>query len=182
MVNRIVIYAGQSGVGKDYLMKEYLRTHKNTERIVTYTTRPMRPNEINHIDYHFIDDEKFDVLKLTEKLIEQREYHVADGSVWRYGTGYFINEWCHEYCGVIDLTGIEAICRTYPSAEIIVKYVYVPEDIRKERAIKRGGYNEAEWERRLKTDSEDFNDEKLARLNDILKQYGNPPIEEVRNY
>lgn len=171
-----------SSSGKTYLSKKYSEKHSNLQLIVTYTTRPMRSKEINHVDYHFVTDDEFDVLKLTNKLIEERTYHVADGSIWRYGTGYFINEWCHEYCGVVDLTGIEAICRAYPSAEIVVKYVYVPEDIRKKRAIERGGYNEAEWERRLKTDSEDFNDEKLARLNDILRQYGNPPIEEVRNY
>ena len=60
--------------------------------------------------------------------------------------------------------------------------MYVPESIRRKRAIKRGGFDEAEWERRLKTDEEDFSDEKLTRLNDILRQYGNPPITEIKNF
>ena len=181
MKDRIIIYCGQSGVGKDYLMIKYLESHVDCRRIVTYTTRPMRPKETNHIDYHFVDDDAFDVLKLTGRLIEQREYNTKEG-LWKYGTPYFVDEWSHEYCGVVDLTGIEAICKAYPNAELVVKYVYVPEDIRRERAIKRGGFNEAEWERRLKTDAEDFSEEKLAHLNDVLRQYGNPPIEEVRNY
>ena len=182
MKNRCIVYCGQSGVGKDYLMRQYLKKHPNAERVVTCTTRPMRPNETNHVDYHFITDDEFDVLKLTGKLIEQREYHVADGSIWRYSCPYFINEFCHEYVNVMDLTGCEAIIKAYPDAEIVVKYVHVPEDIRRERAIKRGGFDLAEWERRLKADEEDFSEEKLIHLNDVLRQYGNPPIQYVNNY
>ena len=182
MKDRIIIYCGASGVGKDYLMRKKLEAYPHeAERIVTCTTRPMRPKEFNHIDYHFISDDEFDVLKLTGKLIEEREYKTALG-LWRYGTPYFVNEWCHEYVGVMDLSGVEAICKAYPDAEVVVNYVYVPEDIRRERAVKRGGFNKAEWNRRLKTDEEDFSEENLAKLNDVLLQYGNPPIEIVNNY
>jgi guanylate kinase len=184
-MKRIRIWAGVSGSGKDYLMRQYLESYygRNAERIVTYTTRPMRSKEINHIDYHFVTDDEFDVLKLTGKLIEQRNYHVADGSIWKYGTGYFVNEWCDEYCGVFDLTGIEAIIKAYPDAEVVVNYVYCPADIRRKRAEKRdANFNLAEWERRLKADEEDFSEEKLAHLNDVLRQYGNPPIQYVNNY
>ena len=182
MKNRCVIFIAPSSSGKDYLMNEYLKNHPNTERVVTYTTRPMRPKEINHVDYHFVTDDEFDVLKLTGKLIENREYKVHDGSIWKYGCGYFMNEWCHEYVCVFDISGCEAIIKAYPNAEIVVNYVYAPESIRRQRAEKRGGFNIEEWERRLKTDEEDFSEEKLSHLNDVLRQYGNPPITEIRNY
>ena len=181
MKNRISIFCGMSSSGKTHLSKEYLKEHNNSQLIVTYTTRPMRPNEINGIDYHFVSDNMFDVLKLTGKLIEQREYNTVDG-LWRYGTGWFINDWDSEFVGVFDLTGTEAIIKAYPNAEIVVNYVHVPENIRRERAIKRGGFDLAEWERRLKADEEDFSEEKLAHLNDVLRQYGNPPIQYVNNY
>jgi guanylate kinase len=181
---RIKILAGMSSTGKDYLMRRYLESYcgRNAERIVSYTTRPMRSKEINHIDYHFVTDDEFDVLKLTGKLIEERAYNTKEG-VWRYGTGYFVNEWCYEYIGVFDLTGIEAIVKTYPDAEIIVSYVYCPADIRRKRAEKRDkNFNPEEWERRLKADEEDFSEEKLSHLNDVLRQYGNPPIQCIDNY
>ena len=183
MKDRIIIFIAPSSSGKDYLMNEYLKSHPNSERVITCTTRPMRTNETNHIDYHFITDDEFDVLKLTGKLIEHREYHVADGSIWKYGCPYFMNEWCHEYVNVMDISGCEAICKAYPNAEIIVKYVYAPESIRRKRAEDRDkNFDLAEWERRLKTDEEDFSEEKLSHLNDVLLQYGNPPITEIRNY
>lgn len=185
MKNRISIFCGASASGKDYLMRRYLENCKdrNVERIVTYTTRPMRSKEINHIDYHFVTDDEFDVLKLTGRLIEERAYHVGMFTDWRYGTGYFVNEWCNEYVGVFDLTGIEAIIKAYPDAEVVVNYVHCPADIRLKRAEKRDkNFNLAEWERRLKADEEDFSEDKLAHLNDVLKQYGNPPIQYVNNY
>lgn len=182
MKDRIILFCGMSGAGKDYLMKKQLDTYpREAERIVTYTTRPMRPKEINHIDYHFVSDDEFDVLKLTGKLIEQREYDTKEG-LWKYGTQWFVNEWCHEYVGVLDLTGIEAVCKAYPNAEIVVNYVYVPADIRRSRAEKRGGFKLDEWERRLIKDEEDFSEEKLVKLDAVLRLYGNPPIIEIKNY
>ena len=178
------ILTGMSSSGKDYLVRRYLGSYcgRNAERIVTYTTRPMRSKEINHIDYHFVTDDEFDVLKLTGKLIEERTYNTKKG-IWRYGTGYFANEWCSQYVGVFDLTGIEAIIKAYPDAEVVVTYLYCPADIRRKRAEKRDtNFDLAEWERRLKTDEEDFSEEKLAHLNDVLRQYGNPPIQYVNNY
>lgn len=184
MTDKILILVAPSSSGKNYVLEEYLKFHPNTERIVTYTTRPVRTeaNEKNHIDYHFVTDDEFDVLKLTGKLIEERSYHVADGSIWRYGTPDFVNEWCHEYAMVLDLSGAEVVVKKYPSAEVLVEYIYAPDDVRTKRAEKRGNFDLAEWERRLKTDEEDFSEEKLAHLNDVLRQYGNPPIQYVNNY
>ena len=182
MKKKLINFIAPSSSGKDYLMRKYLKANPNSRRVVTCTTRPMRPNEKNHVDYHFITDDEFDVLKLTGKLIEQREYHVANGSVWKYGCPYFIDEFCDEYVNVVDLKGLEAIIKAYPDAEVVTYYVHVPENIRRERAIKRGGFDLAEWERRIKADEEDFSEEKLAHLNDVLRQYGNPPIQYVNNY
>ena len=182
-MDRITIFVAPSSSGKNYLLEKFLKEHSNTERFVTYTTRPIRTeaNEKNHIDYHFITDDEFDVLKLTGMLIENRVYDTAKGK-WKYGTPNFVNEWCHEYAGVLDLSGAEVVAKTYPNAEVVVKYVYCPDDIRTARAKKRGNFDLEEWERRLIKDAEDFSEEKLAHLNDVLRQYGNPPIEEVRNY
>lgn len=183
MKKRIILFCGMSSSGKTYLSKKYSEENSNSQLIVTYTTRPMRSKEINHIDYHFVTDDEFDVLKLTGRLIEERIYHVGTFTDWRYGTGHFVNEWCNEYVGVFDLTGIEAIIKAYPDAEVVVNYVYCPAYIRHHRAEKRdANFDLAEWERRLKADEEDFSEEKLAHLNDVLKQYGNPPIQYVNNY
>lgn len=183
MKKRIILFCGMSSSGKNYLLENYLKNNPKAERFVTYTTRPIRTeaNEKNHIDYHFITDDEFDVLKLTGRLIEERGYNTKKG-YWRYGTTDFVNEWSNEYAGILDISGSEVVIKKYPDAEVVVTYVHCPADIRTKRAEKRGNFERDEWERRLKTDEEDFSEEKLAHLNDVLIQYGNPPIQYINNY
>jgi guanylate kinase len=182
-MKRINIWIAPSSSGKNYLLERYLKDNPKAERFITYTTRPIRTeaNEKNHIDYHFITDDEFDVLKLTGRLIEERAYDTAEG-LWRYGTTDFVNEWSNEYAGILDISGSEVVIKKYPDAEVVVTYVHCPADIRTKRAENRGNFKRSEWERRLKTDEEDFSEEKLADLNDVLRQYGTPPIQYVNNY
>lgn len=49
----IVIVTGKTCSGKDTFVKNELSDY---QKIVAYTTRPMRDNEVNHIDYHFVSD------------------------------------------------------------------------------------------------------------------------------
>jgi guanylate kinase len=54
----IIIISSPSGVGKTTIAKNLEKL--NFERIVTYTSRPKRPIEIDGVDYYFIGKEKFD--------------------------------------------------------------------------------------------------------------------------
>jgi guanylate kinase len=42
---RLFVVSGPSGVGKGTLVAEVLKRLPNLRRVVTYTTRPPRPNE-----------------------------------------------------------------------------------------------------------------------------------------
>ena len=48
----MLLLVGKMASGKDTLKKELI--NMGMESIVTYTTRPPRPDEINGISYHFI--------------------------------------------------------------------------------------------------------------------------------
>ena len=56
--HKIIILIGESAVGKDTLCT-YLVDNNGYERIVTYTTRPPRDNEIDGVDYNFVSQEDF---------------------------------------------------------------------------------------------------------------------------
>lgn len=56
------------------------------ERVVTYTTRPKRENEIDGIDYHFISKEEFMKMIGDNEFFESTYYQVANGDIWYYGT------------------------------------------------------------------------------------------------
>ncbi len=179
----ITLFLGKSGAGKDYLMKQFLKDNPNTHPIVSVTTRPPRPNEINGVDYWFVDDMQFEVYKLTSQLIECREYETEFGT-WKYGTLKIINAIYDEYIGVVDISGAIKIINEYKdNKNVLIKCFYVTADdeIRKNRASSRGGFNLDEWNRRLATDEIDFSNEKLNELNNILLKYYGNGLEAIKN-
>lgn len=64
----IYLIVGNSGSGKTTQAK-LLKENNNLQKIITYTTREIRPDEINNIDYHFININTFKELKNQNKLI-----------------------------------------------------------------------------------------------------------------
>jgi len=70
-MNGVVLITGPNGVGKGSLTTALTNSYGNDfERVVRYSTRPMRPNEINGLDYNFITPEDFDELRRNEMLGE----------------------------------------------------------------------------------------------------------------
>src|SRR3989338_5033801 len=60
MDKQVVVIAGPSGSGKNSVIKEILERYPKCVRLVTATTRTMRPGEIDGVDYHFFSQERFD--------------------------------------------------------------------------------------------------------------------------
>jgi hypothetical protein len=56
-----MLYAlcGISRVGKTTVLNGLLQREPLLERLITITTRPPRPEEVNHVDYHFVTTQHF---------------------------------------------------------------------------------------------------------------------------
>ena len=65
----IVILSSPSGAGKTTLVKE-ISLKNNYSISVSHTTRKPRANEINGIDYFFINKEEFELLISKKKFLE----------------------------------------------------------------------------------------------------------------
>ena len=74
MINFITISA-PSGSGKTTLCKALRKVKSDIEWSVSYTTRLIRDNEKNGIDYHFITTNKFEEFILNEKFVEWENVH-----------------------------------------------------------------------------------------------------------
>ena len=73
----LVIVSGPSGVGKDSVI-EALRAEPRVpdfEYVVTCTTRPRRPYEVDGIHYRFLSLEEFTHLRDAGELLEANEVH-----------------------------------------------------------------------------------------------------------
>ena len=77
---------GKSSTGKDTVYSRLLqRQEGRLQRVVPYTTRPIRLGEEEGKEYHFTDDEGYEKLNAQGKVIESRAYQTYYG-VWRYFT------------------------------------------------------------------------------------------------
>lgn len=55
----LLVIAGPAGSGKSTLCDRLLQERRIFSRVVTTTTRPPRPGEINGIHYHFFSADEF---------------------------------------------------------------------------------------------------------------------------
>lgn len=72
----IIVISGPSGVGKDTVIKKLRESRDSLHFVVTATSRPMRPGEVNGKDYFFVSKEEF--LKMVDKN-ELLEYALVYG-------------------------------------------------------------------------------------------------------
>jgi guanylate kinase len=54
----LIVISGPSGAGKGTALN-YATHALPLRRVPTYTTRPMRPGEVNGVDYEYVDEKKF---------------------------------------------------------------------------------------------------------------------------
>ena len=78
----MIILIGASATGKTEVGK-ILNSKYNIKKVVTYTTREKRINEIDDVDYHFVSKEEFIKLKDCNFFFESAIYNDN-----YYGTSY----------------------------------------------------------------------------------------------
>lgn len=71
----LVILAGVSGAGKDTIKKELLKRMKEVDSLPSYTSRPMRTNDIEGDAYHFITKEEFEEKLASGEFYEYDVHH-----------------------------------------------------------------------------------------------------------
>ncbi|MBX3566261.1 MAG: guanylate kinase [Sphingomonas sp.] len=77
----LFVLSSPSGAGKSTIARKLLAADPYLEMSVSYTTRPIRPGEVDGKDYHFVDLEKFREMVANNEFLEWA--HVFDQ---RYGT------------------------------------------------------------------------------------------------
>ncbi len=71
---KFVIISSPSGGGKNSVINALLPRFDDSIRLVTTTTRPMRPGEEDGIDYNFVSRDTFDKKIEDGDLLEYNEY------------------------------------------------------------------------------------------------------------
>jgi guanylate kinase len=77
----LIVLSSPSGAGKTTISRMLMESDPEIRMSISATTRPKRPGEENHVDYHFVDDAKFDGMIKAGDFVEWA--HVFG---YRYGT------------------------------------------------------------------------------------------------
>ena len=94
------VIVGASCAGKSTIERKL--TEHGLKRIISYTSRAIRKNETNHVDYHFLTKEEFEQ-KLSEGFFAEHSVYNS----WNYGIA---SEDCHDDAiAVVETSGMRQL-------------------------------------------------------------------------
>ena len=179
-MGKIFCIMGKSSSGKDTLYQRLLqREDLHLERIVSYTTRPIRAGETDGLEYHFCSCAERD------RLLAARSYHTCHGQ-WDYFTveDEGLDPEHRDYLIIGTLESYEKIRDHFTSRRVVPIYIEVEDGLRLQRALSREmRQKEPKYEemcRRFLADAADFSKERLREAG-VTKIFYNRRIEETED-
>ena len=161
----LIVISGPTCAGKGTICKKLLELNKNIWRSISYTSRPMRGNEVNGVDYFFVTKEEFENKINNGEMLEYAQVHYSD----YYGTPReHIKEKLDSGIDVlleIDIQGALQIKEKVKEAIFIFILAPSMEEIRN-RLIKRGFENNEQMIERFKTAYREINE--LTKYNYVV--------------
>ena len=136
----MIVLVGESASGKSSI-ERYLVDNYGYSKVVSYTTRQPRPNEVDGVDYHFVSVDEF--LKLREQgfFAETATYNM-----WHYGTA---KEDCtDDKIAVLTPHGLRQISKVN-GINVLSFYINIPRRDRLIKILQRGDDIEEAYRRSL---------------------------------
>lgn len=169
----ILILMGKTASGKDTIAKELTSNYK-FGKIITYTTRPPRPNEKDGVDYYFISQLDFQKKIKADFFVEWKVYQSAFGD-WYYGTAF--KDLKQDSVLILTPTGVKDLAKN-TICQFRTVLIDAPKEVRLQRLMERGD-EYAEALRRLEHDEKDFENPFVRQLTDLKIQNVNRSIESI---
>ena len=154
----MLILVGHSASGKTEIANELKRDY-GMKKIITYTTRPIRVNEVNGIDYHFVNEEEFLKLKEQDFFIETTCFN-------GYYYGSSKQDVKDDAVVILDPIGL-ANFKNSKLDNLIAIFLNCDENIRYKRMITRGD-DPLKAQERLVHDREKFSYDKLRGIDEFI--------------
>lgn len=136
----MIVLVGESASGKSSIEK-YMVDNYGYSKVISYTTRQPRPNEVDGVDYHFISVSQFSNLKEQGFFAETAVYNN-----WHYGTA---KEDCtDDKIAVLTPHGLRQISKV-DGINALSFYINVPRRDRLIKILQRGDDIEEAYRRSL---------------------------------
>lgn len=167
----MIVIIGASASGKTEISK-ILESKYGYKKCVTTTTRPIRINETNHIDYHFITKDEFNAGVLNNEFIEHATYN---NNLY----GIHKNDAKDNSLVVVEPFGANTLIDKL-NDKVFTVYIETDQSIREDRMISRGD-NIDDVKLRLKNDHEFMKKENINRI-DLFVLNNEHEIDKIAKY
>jgi len=144
-----VVLAAPSGAGKTTLARALVARRADVVFALSATTRPPREGEANEVDYRFVNDAEFEMLRRSGELMESARVHEHWYGTLRAGVTQALDSGKAVVLD-IDVQGARRIRDLFPESVFIFLLPPSPE-IWSERLAGRGSESEAERRVRMNT-------------------------------
>ena len=166
----MIVLIGASASGKTEVAKTLI-AKKGFSKIVTYTTREIRPSEVNGVDYHFVTKEKFLELKNDNFFLETTTYNNNF-----YGTPK--NDLGLTKVIILEPNGFKAL-KEINDPTIISFYILDSEENRRRHMLERGD-DPIKVEERIENDRREFSYKNIGSTTFVI-QGDNLTISQISN-
>ena len=147
--NIMVILSSPSGVGKTTITKKIQQKYSSFKISVSHTTRSARSNEVEGVDYHFVDRKKFENMILEDKFYEYAK--IFDNFYGTLKKNVDENIKSHDILFDIDWQGTKQLSQ-HKNLNLLKIYLITDnKDELKNRLIKRNQNSQKEIEMRFKS-------------------------------
>ena len=155
----LLVVSSPSGAGKTTLCRRLMDEFPGVTFSVSYTTRPRRANEVDGVDYHFVDEGRFQAMVDRQEFAEWARVHDH-----RYGTARSTIEenltGGRDLLFDVDWQGATALHTKYPDDTVMV-FVLPPSLGELASRLRRRG-----------TDAREVVERRLAKAKEELGHYG----------
>jgi len=147
----LVCLLGKTASGKTAIRKKLIEN--GVKPNITYTSRPMREGETDHVDYHFLSDDEFQQ-KIDEGFFTEFKKYETKFGVWWYGSVLTNRDHCKDEVIILTPEGYRDV-KDKLDEDVLSIYIYANNATIKER-LKRRGDDKVEAVRRFEHDLIDF--------------------------
>ena len=151
MSGTLIIITAASGTGKTTLVHSLCERLDNLKVSISCTTRPKRPGEMDGVDYHFIDEKRFQEMVADNLFLEHElvfDHHYGTPRKWVEDELHSGNDVILE----IDWQGARDIRRLMPEQSISI-FILPPSFATLEKRLRGRGQDSDETIRRRMQDN-----------------------------
>lgn len=180
-MGKIYCIIGKSATGKDTIYQCLMDRELGFNKIIPYTTRPIREGEEEGREYHFCTEADVERLEKEGRIIELRQYNTVYG-IWKYFTvddgNIHLEE--EDYLLIVTLEGYVKLRKYFGAEKVVPLYIEIEDGKRLLRAIAREQQQDTpkyeEMCRRFLADAQDFSEDKLQEAG-IKRRFVNEHLE-----